>query len=283
MIRKPFLSFVLVLLIVSLAGCSPADVRDLKNAAADSATLIAIIDEVQSESDLRPTATPPAQAAKKPTRTPKSAASTTVAPTAASAKRVKNTPGDFDFYALALSWSPDYCAGSNVNDPQQCSVGKQLGFVLHGLWPQYIRGYPADCSTVKLPKDAQQQFPNLYPSSKLYTHEWNKHGTCSGLKPLDYLALSKSLRESVAIPKEYRTPAKAFRTTVDDLKAAFVIANATLSEDALVVQCSGSGRFLKELYVCLSREGQPVACSQELQQDEAKSCGRTDFLVRNVK
>src|SRR5512143_921046 len=98
----------------------------------------------------------------------------TKAPTRATAtatpgRRVKNTPGDFDFYVMSLSWSPDYCSGND--DPQQCSVGKKLGFVLHGLWPQYNRGFPADCSKVKLSEDVQAKFPILYPSASLYTHE----------------------------------------------------------------------------------------------------------------
>ena len=63
-------------------------------------------------------------------------------------------PGLFDFYVLALSWSPEYCESSDAPDPQQCSLGRRLGFVLHGLWPQYNKGYPSDCSTVKLPADA---------------------------------------------------------------------------------------------------------------------------------
>jgi ribonuclease T2 len=216
---------------------------------------------------------------KKPTR----AATKNAAPSPTPGKHVKNTPGDFDFYVMSLSWSPDYCAGSNVNDPQQCSIGKKLSFVLHGLWPQYTRGYPADCSTVKLPKDAQQKFPNLYPSPKMYTHEWDKHGTCSGLTPEEYLALEKTLKDSIAIPAAYRSPVKAFRTTVDDLKADFVSANPSVTADALAAQCSGSGRYLTELRVCFSRDGQPIACSQEIQNDAAKSCGRADFLVRNVK
>ena len=252
-------------LTLSLTGCSPADMQDLKNAASDSATLAAIINETQ------------------PTKKPTRSATKSTAPTPTTGKRIKDTPGDFDFYVMSLSWSPDYCAGSNVNDPQQCDLGKKLAFVLHGLWPQYNRSYPADCSTAKLPKDAQQKFPNLYPSPKLYTHEWNKHGTCSGLNPEEYLTLSKTLKESIVIPAAYRSPAKAFRTTVDELKAAFVSTNSTVSEDALAVQCSGSGRFLQELRVCFSREGQPIACSKEIQNDAAKSCGRTDFLVRNVK
>jgi ribonuclease T2 len=162
-------------------------------------------------------------------------------------------------------------------------VGKRLGFVLHGLWPQYTRGYPADCSNLKLSKDVPATFPNLYPSTNLYAHEWNKHGTCSGLTPVEYLTLAKTLKESIAVPAAYRQPAKAFRTTVDDLKSAFVQANQALSAEALGVQCSGSGRFLKELYVCFSRDGQPIPCSTEVQKDAANSCRNAYFLVRNVK
>jgi ribonuclease T2 len=265
MTYKTFLSLMLVLLIVSLTGCSPADVRDLNNAVSDSATVIAAV--------------PQTQPTKQSTRT----ATKKTAPSPTPGKRIKNTPGDFDFYVMSLSWSPDYCAGSNVNDPQQCSLGKKLAFVLHGLWPQYNRGYPADCSTVLLPKDAQQKFPNLYPSSKLYTHEWDKHGTCSGLKPVEYMTLAQTLKASIAIPTAYRSPAQSFRTTPDDLKAAFVSANSTMSVDALAVQCSGSGRYLQELRVCFSHDGQPIACSKEVQNDAAKSCGNADFLVRNVK
>jgi ribonuclease T2 len=274
--NRVFINLLLVLLTLSLAGCSPADVQDLKNAASDSATLAAVINETQ------PTKSAPPAATAKPTKKPTHAA-TKNAPSSTPGKRIKDTPGDFDFYVMSLSWSPDYCAGSNVNDPQQCSIDKKLGFVLHGLWPQYNRGYPADCSTAKLPKDAQQQFPNLYPSPKLYSHEWTKHGTCSGLNPEEYLTLSKMLKESITIPTAYRSPTKAFRTTVDELKTAFVAANSTVSADALAVQCSGSGRYLQELRVCFSREGQPITCSQEIQNDAAKSCGRADFLVRNVR
>jgi hypothetical protein len=158
-------ALLLMLLALGLAGCEPSDVRDIENTLSDSATLVAALPEAQPTKSARPSATVAAPT-KKPTRT----ATKSAAPSATPSKRIKNTPGDFDFYVLTLSWSPDYCAASNVDDPQQCSLGKKLGFVLHGLWPQYNRGYPADCSNVPLPKDAQQKFPNLYPSPALYTH-----------------------------------------------------------------------------------------------------------------
>jgi ribonuclease T2 len=191
--------------------------------------------------------------------------------------------GDFDFYVLSLSWSPDYCATSGGGDPQQCSIGKKLGFVLHGLWPQYDKGYPSDCSTQKLPQAVEAEFPGLYPSQKLYDHEWEKHGTCSGLTPEQYLALSKRIKESVAIPAPYRAPEKPLRVTTAQLRSDFVAANPGMDESSLAVYCSGSGRFLQEIYICFSKAGQPAPCSAEVRNQAARSCRNPDLLVRNVK
>ena len=197
--------------------------------------------------------------------------------------RANGQAGNFDFYVLSLSWSPDYCATSGGNDPQQCSVGKKLGFVLHGLWPQYDRGYPSDCSTQKLPPDVESEFPGLYPSQKLYDHEWEKHGTCSGLTPEQYLSLSKRIKDSIAIPDPYRAPDKPVRVTTAQLKGQFVAANPGMDASSLAVYCSGSGRFLQELYVCFSPAGQPTPCSAEIHSQAARSCRNPDLLVRNVK
>ena len=40
-------------------------------------------------------------------------------------------PKSFDYYVLALTWVPGFCAGHGSD--QECSKG--LGFALHGLWP----------------------------------------------------------------------------------------------------------------------------------------------------
>lgn len=194
-------------------------------------------------------------------------------------------PGKFDFYVLAMSWSPDYCADQgNNNDTQQCAIGKRLGLALHGLWPQYRQGYPSHCTTEKFSKSSQEKFPNLYPSDSLYAHEWEKHGTCSGLKQADYLALSKKLKESIVIPAQYKSPSKPFRTTVDKLKQAFLATHSGWSTDFLAISCSGkSGRFLKEILFCYSLDGKANSCSQEVLKKTEKSCGKKEFLVRNVK
>ena len=53
--------------------------------------------------------------------------------------------GDFDFYVLSLSWSATYCNTDSRPDPAQCR--RDFGFIVHGLWPQYERGYPDYCPT----------------------------------------------------------------------------------------------------------------------------------------
>src|SRR5262249_22498074 len=58
----------------------------------------------------------------------------------------QNTRGEFDYYVLSLSWSPSFCetAGGNNARRLQCG-GRPYSFVVHGLWPQYERGFPESC------------------------------------------------------------------------------------------------------------------------------------------
>src|SRR5688500_8715794 len=46
--------------------------------------------------------------------------------------------GNYDYFVMALSWSPTWCLG-HPQDRGQCD-GRGYGFILHGLWPQYERG-----------------------------------------------------------------------------------------------------------------------------------------------
>lgn len=194
----------------------------------------------------------------------------------------KNAPGLFDYYVLALSWSPDYCATAR-RGTQQCDTGKKLGFVLHGLWPQFERGYPQNCATVPLPSGLKDQFPALYPSDTLMEHEWQHHGTCTGLIPESYLALSNQLKNKINIPSNYMQPAQPFRATIDELRAAFTQVNSSLNFDGIGISCNRNGSFLKEVYICFDRLGNPRACSQEILKRTMKSCAQPDFLVQSIR
>lgn len=191
--------------------------------------------------------------------------------------------GDFDYFVMALSWSPDYCATDGQNDGQQCAIGRQLGFVLHGLWPQYDQGYPSFCTNESFDSQMKNEFRGLFPNDNLFSHEWEKHGTCSGLTQEQYFVFSKQLKESVIIPDPFKKPQTAFRSTSTEIQKAFSASNPQYSSSSVAVYCSSNGRYLKEIFVCFAKDGQPMDCSSDVLKKAAKSCQSADFIVRNIR
>lgn len=186
----------------------------------------------------------------------------------------------FDYYLLAMSWSPEYCFQNGTRDGQQCRAGRRLGFVLHGLWPQFERGYPQNCSAEPLPQSLIERFEGLYPSNRLFTHEWRKHGTCSQLSPEAYLSLSQRLKQSLRIPRIFQSPPNPIRSNLREMKSAFSDANQDSDEDSFAPICRG--RYLRELHVCYDTNGNPRRCSAEILRRSNRSC-RTPFTLRNVR
>jgi ribonuclease T2 len=70
------------------------------------------------------------------------------------------------------------------------------------------------------------------------------------------------------------------RTTAAALHKEFKAADAGMPDKGMAVFCSGSGRFLKEVFLCYNGQGNRVACSSEILSKSARSCGRSDFLIR---
>lgn len=191
-----------------------------------------------------------------------------------------NVSGDFDFYVLALSWSPDFCAGPGGKNSEQCGPGTNPGFVLHGLWPQYQKGFPQNCSSAPFPSPLKREFSGLFPNDRLYAHEWRRHGTCSALSPREYLTLAQKLKQAAPLPPRYGHLREPVRTTPAALRKEFKAVGAGLPDNGMAVFCSGSGRFLKEVFLCYNRVGKPSACSSEILSRSARSCRQTDFLIR---
>jgi ribonuclease T2 len=204
---------------------------------------------------------------------------------AAEARRARPSgePGQCFYYALSLWWSPAFCAQNGDRDPNQCADGRRLGFVLHGLWPQYEKGYPQSCSRDKLPDAVRRKYEGIYPSPKLIGHEWDKHGTCSGLAPERYLALSARLKDELKIPSPYQQPAQPVRVTIAQFQDAFRSANPGLAEDGLVPFCTGAGRFLREVHACYTQDGKSRGCAPDEVKRSRKSCGQPSFLLQSVR
>lgn len=183
----------------------------------------------------------------------------------------------FDFYVLALSWSATYCEFGGGKDRRnaQCARGDGRGFVTHGLWPQYERGYPRNCPGPSAPSQvALDHAAGVYPDEGLARHEWRAHGTCSGKSPSDYFGDVKRAAEKISIPPPFQKPSGAQRFSPIDIQRAFVAANPGLRSGMIAVVCD-SGQ-LKEVELCLTKDlGEFRACPEVA----AKACRDEEITV----
>jgi ribonuclease T2 len=163
-------------------------------------------------------------------------------------------PGVFDYYLLTLSWSPEFCH-SHADKPE-CQSGHH-GFVLHGLWPQYIDGYPENCSTAPgLSNPAEMT--DIMPDPGLVVHEWSTHGTCSGLDAESYFKLLRQAFTSVKIPDRFVSAPANFSISPQDVKSAFVQSNPSVSANEMTVSCGNN--YLTAVSLCLTKDLKPTAC-----------------------
>jgi ribonuclease T2 len=177
------------------------------------------------------------------------------APTVAQQAGGDIAPGAFDFYLLTLSWSPGFCdTGGESKSPDQCSVGSGLGFVVHGLWPQYTHGYPQDCDSNARPvsRTALAMTHGVFPDEGLARYEWRKHGTCTGLSPEAFFASVKRARDSIAIPDAFKTARAEQTFSPIEIARAFIAANSSLRLSAMAIGC-GRGE-LEDVRLCLSKD-----------------------------
>ena len=164
-------------------------------------------------------------------------------------------PGSFDFYVLALSWSPGFCETGGAGKARaQCESGARLGFVVHGLWPQNQRGYPSDCdSNLGFPsRMALDSVRGLYPDEGLARHEWRKHGTCTGKSPTAYFADVRRARAAVVIPDPFQAPSDGSSWAPLDIARAFRTSNPRLKTDSIAVTCRQNK--LAEVRICLGKD-----------------------------
>ncbi len=176
------------------------------------------------------------------------------APAGAPARRAAPSAapsGDFDFYVLALSWSPGFCQSNGGR--AQCEPGLRLGFVVHGLWPQYEHGFPSNCGGVPTPSRlALDRVKGVYPDEGLARYEWRKHGTCTGRSPGDYFDDVARAKDAVVIPPTLAKPDQDRTLATLDVERAFYEANPRLRPGMMSVECQRG--VLEEARICLTKD-----------------------------
>lgn len=190
----------------------------------------------------------------------------TCLPAPASAKG--EVAGEFDYYVLSLSWSPNWCAleGDRRKSPQ-CDAGSDHGWIMHGLWPQFHRGYPSFCRTAKRPpsRGLTASMSDIMGTSGLAWHQWKKHGSCTDLTAESYYNLSRRAYESITRPKVFRKLDKTVKLPASVVEEAFIKANPKLEPDGITITCKAD--HIQEVRICLSRDLQPVPCGRDVVRD----------------
>jgi ribonuclease T2 len=161
---------------------------------------------------------------------------------------------DFDYYLLNLSWSPEFC----YSHPNATECAAHPAFVLHGLWPQNTSGsWPSNCSTESGPANPAQ-YSDIYPDQGLLRHEWQKHGTCSGLSADAFFQTARAAVREIAIPPTLSSLTKQISLPPDRIVALFTASNPSIPRESFVVSCGNN--YLTAVEVCLDKKLHPIAC-----------------------
>lgn len=166
---------------------------------------------------------------------------------------------DFDYYLLALTWTPSFCAAEARPGDEQCDPDRDLGFAVHGLWPQFEDGWPEFCEplTRDPTRGETAAMADVMGSGGLAWYQWRKHGRCTGLEPDLYFAATRLALAGVTLPR-----IGASEIAADELEAAFLDANPSLLPDDLVVTCRDG--MVREVRICLDQHLAPRDCGADV-------------------
>jgi ribonuclease T2 len=200
-----------------------------------------------------------------------------ITPLAQAKKKHPNPPAEFDYYLLSLSWAPNFCASHPSDHSNECAAGNHAAFVLHGLWPQSNSGAPPmSCAPASpVAQNLADHMLQFMPTRNLIQHEWEKHGTCSGLSSADYFARVEQAFKSVRVPQQYPDLKQDQKLGVSKVEASFASQNHAL-ENAFRISCHAGD--LVGLEVCLNKELEFQACTKTV-----RECPGSEVLLRPTK
>ena len=183
---------------------------------------------------------------------------------------------DFDYYILALSWSPSYCATNpRAASSRECTTGSHSGFVVHGLWPQRNDGQISNCVGDRfVPPNVLATTSDIYPDRGLAIHEWRQHGLCSGLSAQDFFSAVRLASQHVVLPKPFAELTASQNMATSDILQAFFKSNTGLNATNTAMTCR-DGNF-SEIRICLAKDLKSyVSCPQVV----SRSCRTPQVTV----
>jgi ribonuclease T2 len=118
---------------------------------------------------------------------------------------------------------------------------------------------------------------DLMPSPRLIFHEWDRHGTCSGLSANAFFETVRKARAVVKIPADYLELDKPITVTPEEIAQAFLKANSGLPRGAIAVTCDS--KRLSEVRICLGKDFAFHDCAEVTR----RACKRDQIAMPAVR
>ena len=115
------------------------------------------------------------------------------------------------------------------------------------------------------------------PAPRLIFHEWDRHGTCSGLAARAYFDNVRKARALVKIPDQFLDVKETLTVTPDEVEEAFVKANPGLTRNGIAVGCDN--RRLREVRICLGKDMSFRDCAEV----DRRTCRRERLVMPPVR
>ena len=114
-------------------------------------------------------------------------------------------------------------------------------------------------------------------SAGLAWHEWQTHGTCSGLPARDYFDLSRQAYDRIVIPPVLSQVTKPLKVAPRVIEAALIEANPGLTPQAITITCDQG--LIAEARICLTKDLDFRPCGP----DAARDCRMAGAVLEPVR
>jgi ribonuclease T2 len=188
--------------------------------------------------------------------------------------------GEFDYYVLSLSWSPNWCAFErDAKGSPQCNEDTKFGWVLHGLWPQNESGWPSYCLTRERDpsRGDTRAMADIMGTPGQAWYQWKKHGRCAGMSSDGYFDAARQAYNAVVRPPVFRKLASPIYVPATVVEQAFLQADPRLLPDMITITCRANR--IQEARICLTKDLKPRTCGADIVRD----CTLQDAGFLNIK
>lgn len=194
-------------------------------------------------------------------------------------EEITDSAQGFDYLVYSVTWQPSFC----VLKPETSGCDKPpQQFLTHGIWPyknstaEVTNRHPAFCNTApsctsakncdidkkNLAQIAQKPaIARLVTASPadMFSHEWKKHGSCSGKSDTEYFDDIVNLRSAV----QYDKP--GFDQLIGQSPAFSTLKQLFPENTSFRCFVKDNKQYLHEVFYLIDRQGKPYTADKRLQ------------------